>query len=62
MNLLRRLLRRPRGGNITPYAPQGDSIPILLSPGRRITDPDEAEVLGMTADARRLREARDRSD
>jgi hypothetical protein len=27
----------------------------MLSPGRLITDPDEAEALGLTADARRMR-------
>jgi hypothetical protein len=28
---------------------------VILSPGRRIDDPDEAEVLGLTADAKRMR-------
>jgi hypothetical protein len=31
---------------------------VILSPGKRITDPDEAEALGMTATARRLRQKR----
>lgn len=56
MNLLRRMFRRAHGGRITPAGPTSDSIPAILSPGRWITDPDEAEALGMTATARRLRE------
>jgi hypothetical protein len=34
-----------------------ERIPVVLSPGRQITDPDEAEALGLTVDARRMREA-----
>lgn len=34
----------------------GDSVPVLLSEGKVITDPDEAEALGLTVDARRMRE------
>lgn len=56
MNPLRRLFCRPRGGIITPSRMTEGAVPVLLSPGRRITDPDEAEALGMTVDARRLRE------
>jgi hypothetical protein len=37
-----------------PRRPDG-STPVMLSPGRLITDPDEAEALGLTADARRMR-------
>lgn len=29
---------------------------VVLSPGRRIDDPDEAEALGLTVDARRMRQ------
>jgi hypothetical protein len=32
-----------------------DTVPVAISPGRQITDPDEAEALGLTADARRMR-------
>lgn len=32
-----------------------DMMLAMLSPGRQITDPDEAEALGLTADARRMR-------
>jgi hypothetical protein len=59
MRLVRRLFRRPRGGRVRPFRPVDDSIPVSLSPGRLITDPDEAEALGMTATARRLRANRD---
>lgn len=64
--MIRRLLRtlalaartrRPaRGGVLPPYRPDPNARLVVLSPGRRITDPDEAEALGLTADARRLRE------
>jgi hypothetical protein len=60
MNLLRRLFHRSRGGTITPSPMTEGAVPVLLSPGRRITDPDEAEALGMTVGARRLRAAHDR--
>ncbi|MFD4921123.1 hypothetical protein ACFWNE_07365 [Streptomyces goshikiensis] len=60
MSLLRRMFRRARGGRISPSGPPSDSIPVLMSPGRLIADPDEAEALGMTATARRLRARRDR--
>lgn len=43
------------GGAVTGSPPGDDSIPARLSEGKRITDPDEAEALGMTATARRLR-------
>lgn len=36
---------------------QGDNIPVILSEGGQITDPDHAEVLGLTVDAERLRRA-----
>ncbi|MCX4231969.1 hypothetical protein [Streptomyces ortus] len=64
--MIRRLLRtlalaartrRPaHGGMPPPRRPGPDTRLAVLSPGRPITDPDEAEALGMTADARRMRE------
>jgi hypothetical protein len=61
--VIRRLLRRlfpgyARGGEIPAYRPRPSERLVLLSPGRRIDDPDEAEVLGMTASARRMRRNR----
>lgn len=55
--LLRRLLpgRRARGGELPAFRPRPGERLVVLSPGRRITDPDEAEALGMTVTARRLR-------
>lgn len=50
---LRALLRRPHGGAVT-HRPN-DGPPIMLSSGRQIADPDEAEALGLTANARRMR-------
>ncbi|WP_069751548.1 hypothetical protein [Streptomyces sp. EN16] len=44
-----------RGGTLPPYKPRPGEALVRLSPGRQITDPDEAEALGMTAYARRLR-------
>ena len=52
------LRRRASGGEITPRRQDGDEVIVFLSPGRQITDPDEAEALGMTAEARWLREGR----
>ncbi len=49
-----------RGGTLPPRGPHTDDVLVCLSPGRQITDPDEAEVLGMTAYARRLRAHPDR--
>jgi len=43
------------GGFISPRHPDDDSIPVLLSPAERITNPDRAEALGLTADAARMR-------
>lgn len=56
LRLLRRLFPlRARGGELPAYRlRQGERL-VVLSPGRRIVDPDEAEALGMTATARRLR-------
>ncbi|MFD4934473.1 hypothetical protein [Streptomyces virginiae] len=63
MSLLGRLFRRRSGGGtLPPPRPADDSVPVFLSPGRRITDPNEAEALGMTATARRLREQQDRTE
>ncbi|MFF9118224.1 hypothetical protein ACF09Y_21940 [Streptomyces massasporeus] len=54
--LLRRLFPHPTtGGEILAYRPRPDEQWVMLSPGRRIDDPDEAEALGMTATARRMR-------
>lgn len=39
-------------GGIVP----GDGIPAILEPGGPITDPDDAEALGLTVEARRMRE------
>ncbi|MFH9072688.1 hypothetical protein [Streptomyces alboflavus] len=51
---LRALLQRPRGGRLH-ATPPARGRPVELSPGRAITDPDDAEALGLTADARRMR-------
>ncbi|MFD7705741.1 hypothetical protein [Streptomyces sp. NPDC059786] len=56
--MIRRLLarfRRPSGGAVRPYRPRLGERLVVLSPGRRIDDPDEAEALGLTATARRMR-------
>jgi hypothetical protein len=57
---MRRLLRRffrgyAQGGEMPVYRPRRGERLVMLSPGRRIDDPDEAEVLGMTAAAKRMR-------
>ncbi|MFW3473640.1 hypothetical protein [Streptomyces microflavus] len=36
------------GGTLPPPSHAADPIPVPLSPGRRITDPDDAEALGLT--------------
>lgn len=65
--MIRRLLHRllpsghAEGGTLPPYTPREDSQLAFLSPGREITDPDEAEVLGMAATARRMRRQEGRS-
>ena len=52
----RTLPLRPRGGEVpAPRSHPGERL-VVLSPGRRIDDPDEAEALGLTADAKRMRE------
>ncbi|MDT0608913.1 hypothetical protein [Streptomyces lancefieldiae] len=61
--MIRRLLRRlfpgrAQGGNLPAYRPRLGEQLVMLSPGRRIDDPDEAEVLGVTATASRLRRGR----
>jgi hypothetical protein len=58
--MIRRLLRRlfpgdASGGEVHAYRPTEGEQLAILSPGRRVDDPDEAEVLGMTASVRRLR-------
>ena len=55
-----RLLRRlfpgsATGGTVRAYQPREGEQMVMLSPGRRIDDPDEAEALGLTATARRMR-------
>ncbi|MFJ4785178.1 hypothetical protein [Streptomyces sp. NPDC088794] len=57
---MRRLLRcffrgYAQGGEMPVYRPRPGERLMMLSPGRRIDDPDEAEALGMTADAKRMR-------
>lgn len=61
--MIRRLLRRlfpgsASGGEMPAYRPRPGEHLVVLSPGRRIDDPDEAEALGMTATARRMRRQR----
>ncbi|NDZ63578.1 hypothetical protein [Streptomyces cyaneofuscatus] len=48
--VLRRLgvSRSAAGGTLPPRRNDADSIPVTLSPGRRITDPDDAGALGLT--------------
>lgn len=42
-----------------PIIPGHDApAPALIEPGRSITDPDEAEAMGLTVEARRMRAAR----
>lgn len=54
------LFRRAEGGTIPPRRPaDDDSRWAMLSPGRQITDPDEAEALGMNVDAKRMRHGGD---
>lgn len=55
LRFLRRVFRRPRGGSLPSYRPRPSERLVILSPGRRIDDPDEAEALGLTADAKRMR-------
>ncbi|MFC8065561.1 hypothetical protein [Streptomyces sp. NPDC057293] len=59
-HLLRLLLpgRRAQGGELPAFRPRPGEHLVALSPGRRIIDPDEAEALGMTVAARRLRRGR----
>lgn len=64
--VIRRLLRtvglvartafrsRAHGGELRPGRPRPGERMVILSPGRRIDDPDEAEALGLGADARRM--------
>lgn len=41
--------RRAAGGTVPVLKADGDSVLAALSPGGRITNPAEAEALGMTA-------------
>ena len=43
-----------RGGTIPRLRRDGDLIPALLSPGGPVVTREQAETLGLTADARRL--------
>ena len=55
--LLRRWLSSLASGGTVPHRPdEDDSIPVMLTPGEEITDPARAEALGLTVDARRMRE------
>lgn len=49
---------KARGGQLPGYQIEQGERMVALSPGRAITDPDEAEALGLTADARRMRRQR----
>lgn len=40
--------RSAAGGTLPPRRYDTESIPVRLSPGRRVTDPDDAEALGLT--------------
>lgn len=40
--------RRAHGGALPDFQPRPDDQLVILSPGRPITDPDEAEALGLT--------------
>lgn len=61
LTLAARTRRPAHGGMLPPHRPGPDTRLVVLSPGRRITDPDEAEALGLTADARRMRQGRVKS-
>jgi hypothetical protein len=53
--------RHPVGGGHLPGpTADKDAVPVVLSLGGEITDSDQAEQLGLTADARRLRRERER--
>ncbi|MGY1439557.1 hypothetical protein [Streptomyces reniochalinae] len=56
--LASRAMGRHASGGEVRRRPIDDSVPAILSPGKQITDPDEAEALGMTAYVRRLRQGR----
>ncbi|MFI5992538.1 hypothetical protein ACIBAC_11880 [Streptomyces sp. NPDC051362] len=43
------------GGQLPGYQSGQAERMVALSPGRVITDPEDAEALGLTADARRMR-------
>jgi hypothetical protein len=55
-SVIRWLFRRAEGGQISHSTRPSGSVLMRLSEGKQITDPDEAEALGLTVDARRLRE------
>ena len=59
--MIRRLVRflfrssPSSSGRVPPYRPRPGEQMVILSPGRRLDDPDEAEALGLAADAKRMR-------
>ena len=55
-----RRIRFARGGLITTssWSPTRDCYVVRLSDGKLITDPDEAEALGMNVEARLMRESK----
>ena len=53
----RALRGRAHGGWIPPIA-NTQTPAVLLAPGELITDPERAEQLGLTVEARRMRQAR----
>lgn len=61
VDFLRGLSVRASGGSVPRRTPRPGEQLTILSPGRQITDPDEAEALGLPADARRMRRERGRS-
>lgn len=58
----RTLPLQAQGGTLSPYRPRPGERLVVLSPGRRIDDPDEAEALGLTSDAKRMRRQRGRPE
>jgi hypothetical protein len=52
----RRMFSRAAGGSM-PQARENtaDRVPFMLAPGEEITDPDQAEAVGLTVEAKRMR-------
>lgn len=57
--MIARLFARFRRQHVPAWRPGEGERVVLLSPGREITDPGEAEALGLTVDARRMRQQTD---